>query len=543
MNLNQIETNLRARHNTTDSINDLGTILRDEESRKLSIVSEIMPLVLGELEQCPAEVLRVLINFTAYNDDNREWLTGRGEAITNLWHCVNDYLLQAGLELSERSMILLTQFVRSTEDDKMTVFLSGLHERGIDLNVFEYYKSALVEEDTDAMLMAVEFQSEMTRLVLGSLTGSKALVLIRGFEVAVKADDEDRDDILLYHALILYNVTAQENENLGLSGSDFLAPVYSITKTVPSDLKSVAHIKRKLFSACGNFSSQTGYDNFEDARLNINTLLKENDGYVKAAAAIALGNCVSSKETQQRLLSLIEEVGPLNEVVAAVLAGPFGDIVQIQAFHFLNNIMTREVADAVLEHYPHVLRSTKAVVDNFKYYGEVGQLYLKFLRKLISNSDRDLRNYEEMWLYLENIEGGGAADVQLLLLQKISSVQNAFLEPLQSLLLKMLLSTDGAIDASLLLQKLNTLAVFTQNSGEGNLASIVPELRDFLSQLHQNLESHSETAINAPSAYAALKNNSKFVAATLLSVIDKLPAEPGQIAELRGVCEQIVVLV
>lgn len=504
-------------------LNELGTLLRDEDNRNDPNVVQAIPYVLEHATDEPMEVLRVLVNFTADHDHNRRWLLGDDAA--QFWPVANGFLRGADRAVADRTVVLVSQFIHA-EPPVLEEFAAGLAARGVPESVAQYYRACLADGDVDLMALAAEFMAETS-----GYSWADVAQLVRGAELAVHDDEA-----LLVHSQALLALTGREDG----SGEGFVVPVYNLFKHVLPDLPNVAHIKRRLFAACGNVTSLPRYDNFGAAKENVARILGDEDSYVKAAAAISLGNCVADEASQQRLLDTIAEVAPLDAVVAALLHTAFGDVVQYQYFHLFNNAMTPRVAQALLldANVPRLVHSTRVIVDNYKYYKEIGAVYLKFLRKLAKQHAGDVTAHEAIWTQLQRIDGSDALDVELLLLQTAAAQHKSFSQPFEQHLLGRLFDTSLTIDANLLLHKLTTIAVLVQNTT--GVPGWADPLSDFLAELSRSLASAPETTGAAAAQAGAVKNNSKFVAASVLAMTEKSPPAPACQAKLDTACRAVL---
>lgn len=525
--LPEIQTRLENRSVLAQSLNDLGTLLRDEKARADPRLASIIPLVLAEFKTEPFEVIRVLVNFTADNDENRLFLASKEPLVKQFWLSALSGL--AVDTVSHHIVLLLTQFIHNIDTEKKLAISEALLEYGTVEAIANYCKKLENESELDALSVPLELMAEFSSQHPSQFNVEHVEWILQvSMKILDSCDNDECDEMLLQSSQAVLNIT--NVEDLAVPQTVLLSQIYMILSKVPSQFANLAHIKRNLFSACGNISSYSSYNNFLDLDMNAAELLRpESDLYAAAAAAISIGNCVSSNETQTVVVNKLNELFSLQALIGSVLHRSFGDVVQYQALHLFNNLMTPETADVILDtaNYPHLLRITKVVVDNSKYYKEIGLIYFKFLRKLLTTGFTGARNplyYKDVWDYLGNAEStSGRGEVDMLLLQAIAAGPVAKDELDMSIdiverLLDETLSVNGTIDSNVLLAKLKTLAMVFQNYTCSDLDTLLGHSRFvtlFAQPFYKFISEVSQSTITTEQNQqgAAIANNTKFVAA------------------------------
>lgn len=555
MSIQQISQCLSNSYNIQANLHDLGTILRDSEARSLDYVRSLMPTVLGFVNDYPMEVLRVLVNYTADNDENRAYMLCSAPEVCQFWesNACSSPFQNCISQVQSRLMILVTQFVRVSEA-KQAELLKGLEQKKVVDWVWKFYK-ACVSVDVDSIDGPTEVLAAYTKEYSSSLMDDQIELIIQGLELVLEmASDEDIEDIALSHTHILVSATSLNDSQLNIPMERLLKCIAK----VPKDYKNATSLKRNLFAACGGVISFSSFDNLSIVDSNLTTILEGNDGYAIAAAAISLGNCVHNKASQEQILQRIETIIPVSSVAHSILEFPYSDVVQLQAFHFFNNCMTESLAVDILltKNEKSLFKNTKIIVDNYKYYKEVGAIYLKFLSKLIKlgylqDHHRNVTELSLVWEYLGNLED--FCEVQVLILQAFC-IQEKLCDNLSpslcSLLSTMLLIKTQNLDAAELLVKLKTLAIFLQKVDPTAFEKSFPTAEfesSFLSKLDSffaRLDLIQQTRPSDPSsqlAYATIANNTQFVAAAAMKFYATYEgAYPSHIGNIRGKCTNIL---
>lgn len=573
-------TNGSEKSEITLALNNLGTLLREETTRADPHLAGIIPYVLSLYNVEPSEVIRVLVNYTADNDDNRAYLTSREQCVLDFWNSALSSLDDNALGL--HTVLLLTQFIHNIDDDKKKRMVTALLDHNVVLTLLDYCRKCLQNGNVDNLSMPLELLSEYSVADPRKFTVEDLVWIIdASSRIIDECDKEDCDEILLYGSQTALNITnVDEWDELTTKQYSLNQSVYDLMNKVPSDLENVAHIKRNLFSTCGNVSSYPKYDNLLDLAMNAAYIMNvASDPYVAAALAILIGNCVSSKDTQTLVITQLSEICNFDLIIEAVLHRQFGDVVQYQALHFFNNLLTNEAADVILrEHNLSDLgRITKVVTDNGKYYKEIGGIFYKFLRKLILTGftgHRDVFVYNVVWSYLDTAESDPQkSEVEMLLLQAIATTpasrgQWAKNADLVHKLLAETMSVGGTIDGTLMLTKLKTLAVVLRSYPSTELeASLGPERfvenfatpfyglmvqlslspshsthnqTDSYAQIEPGLHTQNEPGHPAANQQAAVANNTKYVAAIAAEYFALLGDKHLLYLEIVAVCSAAV---
>lgn len=562
------------------ALNTLGTLLREETIRADPLLDGIIPHLLTLYKVEPGQVIRVLVNYTADNDGNRKYLASQEQCVLDFWTSALSSLDDNALGL--HTVVLLTQFIHNIDDDKKKSMVIALLDHNVVLKLLDYCRKCLQNGNADNLSMPFELFSEYSVTDPRTFTVDDLVWVIEASSRVIdECDKEDCDEILLYASQTALNITNVDNWNeLTTKQYSLIQSVYHLMNKVPSDLENVAHIKRNLFSTCGNVSSYPQYDNLLDLAMNAAHIMNEtSDLYVAAALAILIGNCVSSRDTQTLVITRLGESCSFDLIIEAVLHRQFGDVVQYQALHFFNNLLTDEAADVILREHnlSDLARITKVVIDNGKYYKEIGGIFYKFMRKLILTGftgHRDVFVYNAVWNYLDTAESDPQkSEVEMLLLQVIATTpasrgQWAKNADLVHRLLAETMSVGGTIDGTLMLTKLKILAVVFRSYPSTELeASLGPErfVENFASpfyelmvqlsqspshstlnrtepnaQIEPGLHTQNEPGLQAANQQAAVANNTKYVAAIAAEYFALLGNKHPLYLQIVAVCSAAV---
>lgn len=356
MQLAEIEACVVEERSLAQALDELGTLLRDEETRLLPQVRVIVERIIGfaELEQ---ERLRVLVNYTADNAVNCRDLLRFDE----FWR----HSFKSGQ--NERLVILVTQFLCVEEVTKeaivhfSTLGLANFLEKQ---DPFPFECASLLAEHAPESI-----DVDFVKALLGKL-------------------DEDFDG----GSVVFAHLCTQNTFELPLDVATVLFERL--------EQASETSAKRRLFGACGFVTvASAAYRDFLIERLS------RDDPYVVAACAIALGNLVTDKETQVQLVKALPR-----GFASRLINYPFGDVVQYQMLHLFNNIMTPEIGE---EARGGLMRTTRVISDNAQVYKEVALLYCKFVGKLLASTDCVLD--VGVWDYVQGGDLKHEINVQLVL--------------------------------------------------------------------------------------------------------------------------------
>ncbi|KAJ8140122.1 hypothetical protein OY671_006685 [Metschnikowia pulcherrima] len=547
--LQKIEQDLLVHKSVSSALRDLGTHLRDEEIRSCEAARNLIPLVVTFFKKEPFETLRVLINYSADNSENRRFLLSNEPVLDKFWTQfvatdpveINHDEGEEGEEEQGRMLSFVKQFIFSAEDEEKKEFLAKLYEKNVVSWVFEVYSTFQETHDgRNEIGEPLEFLVEYSRYLPEKVTRSEFYNITGGFMNSVDPDSGEKDtDSFLAHAEFLFNCT-----NVPDSNQNF--PVETMTELfieVSQDDNHAVDILRKLFATCGNIYSFPSYDNWQDMPRKVGDVAGPWS-FLIATGAISLGNCVSSKQTQVKLISQINQIRPIDEVARNLFCHKFEDVVYYQAYHFFNNVMTRDIAVKLFsrENASDFFHNTKVIVDNFAYYKEVGFLYMKFLRKLVTmavlEGGADAMVFHAAWSYLLNIDE--SAEVLSLLLQafaKTHDISNSLQEPI----LHKMLSLGETVDINTLLQKITAVAVFFNSYTITEIIKIhddlfertfLPQMESFLRQLEQALDGGSPAGNGA--AQSTFENNARFLALMVQEKLQTIEVQYG--AAVTAIC-------
>lgn len=536
--VSQLRQQLTHKINAALALQELGLLLRDSAARLDPSVASLMPIVPAYFNEEPSEVLRVLVNFTADSNDNRDSLLADKESFGGFWGSLGARRPQIDDVVLQRSMILISQFIHNADEDSKERWIVGLSSHGLLDWVVSYYGAALLLKSSENLLMPIEFLASIDK----QYYTIELKDLIAGFQLTSQMiegpgdQDEENEDVesLLHHAQVLYKLTAADD----LPDASISRSILSLFSGVPQGSSQAVQINRNLFAAHGNISSHSSFDNWTDLETNVDFIMNDGNPYVVAACAISLGNCVSNQSSQAKLQAQIDRIASVNLVADRVLSTTFVDVVQYQGFHFFNNILDNALALHILrpQNESYLIRHTKVVVDNASYYKEVALLYIKFLVRLITKGlveqSIDPAPFEETWMLLLPVDDSD--ELHLLLLQAYFSNCDTLHGQYPARAFDKLLTLPTPINAANVLHKLKTLAVIFHGSnlnelalkfGKDDLSDEMPILTSFLTDLRTGLlqesdKSNSRTLNHGAMAAGtsmrdALLNNAKFVAGVI----------------------------
>lgn len=570
--MEQLVANLERDPSDLDSTRKLGDLFRDSAAREdaLEKIPRLTSIFVGNLKIYEAgndpelilEDLRVVINLLADNDANRLSFIEENE----FWLVIKEILTNIRVPPTVKNRIgtLFNQFIYNSE------VKAQLLEKLFNLNIISTYLTWLEQiQLTDTVFDLIplfEFVREVIKSNMKEflLRAENVDLGVRYVDAGLKVteyvlqlEDEDLDDIdeiLLLITEVISSMTSFETM-LPISSINANERVLNILPQVPDDLPNKTHIKRKLFAISGNISSMGDFKSKHDLEVSLAKYIDEGivDPYVMAASAINLGNFIINSETAKYVEDLIQRSVEIEQFFNIFFTKfQINDVVQIQAIHLINNLLTSINSKYILANYDRILNVfTKVIVDNGKYYGEVLNLYLKFIKKLIRcqfmNNKDDIMNYYELWeILFAGLEQSliDLHEIKLLLLQAyIQKFHESSLDELApekiTLLRNLIHSTVGLTNTTnlpdtLLFEKLKTIGIFTHtlNSNKISPLAVVQYVYDndeelfksqfqtpmfeFLLQLKEQLQ----IARQQPQ-YAMLANNSKFVCGTTLTFFDQ----------------------
>lgn len=533
MDLESIHENLTRRQNVGESLNFLGTLLREESWRSNEKVKPLVLLTLGLVklsEQASLEGLRVLVNFTADSDKNRNFLIS--DENTSFWTWA-ETAFSGSFAVAQRIVLLLSQFIHNVKEEdtpRFTLFLARfLHQ----LAAF-----VALQEDVSDSAAAVEILAEFPEETLLELSTEEAARFWKKGELAFQEDPDE--ELLLHFALIFFKMSLSDK----LSAVFDPHSVLSLFDKVPESEDAV-RTKRYLFAGCGNIFSLSTYNNWAHMEKSIDwSLNKEADPYAAAAVAIDIGNCVRSAEDQDKVITAISEEYGLEKFINVLLRRPFGDLVQYQFVHCLTNILQPKSCDILLngENEPELRRILKVVLDNAQFYPEIARLAVKFFVKLVRigfvEGSRDVFEYRQLALpFLAS--GADSDEVALVLLQVKQAEELLQNEEFGSKLLEALFRVRQHVNAVVLLEQLKTQGVFFHTYAAKLGQSWEKERinSEIAGPFTKFLRSVAGAVSEGVGAFEVVENNTRFVAASALTFFRDLGEDFGDATE---VCEEIL---
>lgn len=605
---------------TNELLKKLGDFLREDSVRSSPEAKDSIPAVIrianAELSQIVEaqdgthndslilETLRVLINFLANNDDNRQFLASTDlNYKATFWSLICKLFSMDTLNTNintiyERILLMLSQFIHNT--NLLKDFLIFFSEIGIEKCLIGYLRfridsSLAAETGFDELVIPTEiyseFMSEMsdstsTDMVFANDCNEYLDTILRVFNFAiilnVDEDDEDEmdtvNDVLSNLSNIVYNVTLCEDIP-HLSSTEMHSNILKLIPQLPTKIQNFTLNKRRLFSSSGNIASMTNYDNSVDVSMALEYFRNpETDPYILSACAIDLGNYITSVEKSEWLRVKIDSEIGLQVFIANFYKIKFNDVIQYQAFHLFNNLMSTDIAIHSFDSYESLLKSSKVVVDNGQYYKEVFGIYAKFMKKLIlfafieeKGSHLSLFQFKELWTQFYPVDHPGTAFEEIYLILTQAFIATKLLEtgslehknvPFVTSLVENLVSAKGLtadVPSTFLLEKLKTLGIFFKtiathsisgdvitkvlydsDSDKYHLHFITP-YHTFLEKLQQILDEQGNlNNANNPNQFSVIQNNSKFVCATTIAYCN-LPHETNEeVDAIQSICQSII---
>lgn len=552
-----------------------------ETFNKESSLSKSKEVNSGEYEALLLENFRVLINILADNDRNRRLLIDTVDL--QFWAATSEFLGSYCLpRVSSRIVLFLTQFIYNTSEKKSHVSFFVEHSIDDDINLYLTRKLKKCRQEAEIdfpeFASAIELYSEMVTDKSPAQLDVYLELFIFLLDQKLDRDDDDLEyanEIYSNSADIIYSITSLENAPS--VGADFHQKVFMSIAKIPGDVPNATLIKRKLFASSGNITSVANYDTVLDIFWAVDYFKNGQtlDPYILAACAVAIGNYVTSKEKRVSLTESIENRLGLQAFVTRFHHIKFNDVIQYQAFHMLNNLMSVEVALVSLQNTDSLLSSCKVIVDNGQYYKEVLDLYCKYIKKLIRcayidqpSSERSLFSLADLWSYFENSESKVPTEEIFLLLCQAFTLSGEFktvatenIPFVRKILGHLTADTNFAADVSspYLLEKLKTLGIFFQNmatnSISGDLITIKIYNGDpdqythkflapyycFLQKLQRIIaEAANSSDAAGASQFKVIENNSKFVCASTISWLELSPTRNELVDSIFEVCHTTI---
>lgn len=563
------------------SLNELGTILRDPTIRSYESINNLIPSIISITNDyitvdndITLESFRVLINLTADNELNRNDLANTTtKSLEKFWCNISNTLTGSNNDIIDRIILFLGQFIHNSE--KTNDYLYFFHNIKLYPALIKRCDDIVDDEDDDIedtfdkYSDITELISEISKIVkpeeIWNFINCEHLDFL--IDTILKLVNELHNnelpsvvsEVLDYLSGTIYNITIIDDiENITSNSHEKI--IHTLEKLSPIDkLENITLINRRLFSSSGNISSMNNYNNDQDVQFNLGVFFDHQNTYSVTAASIALGNCINSQETKTKMIQYIESISSIESFINEFFNIKFGDIIQYQSIHLLNNVINESIASIILSSESIISRlnkMNKAIVDNSKYYKEVSQIYFKFLKKLIrsgyignqieSNESliKNIPSLFETWEYLENCDLlSDTEEVYLLLLQAFITKFPTF-ESGNIAFYKKLLNysisdknSNSKVSIQFLLEKLKTIGITltyfnTNNINPDYLISKIynssttnfetefyhPFLH-FLQQLNDSIQTSlsSSNDTNENFQFKALLNNSKYVAATTIT--------------------------
>ncbi|CCE86156.1 Piso0_005810 [Millerozyma farinosa CBS 7064] len=573
-----------------ESLKNLGNILRDESARQDDRVKNILPIIVESLcnefenlrnevdqsaSKVPLEELRVLINMLADSDTNRQFITKDETLYLKFWNSLLQYIKSAGEsgtadELYSRILILLSQFVRNTA--LRSYFASyfqklDFHFVLLQAIVSNWLKNRLDFFEDDNALLLIEISSSITENISKNIPGesqrgsvlahlSSCLEILQlcldELSHGSTSDQSSSEEALLQLCEIIVNLTMLEDIS-GINQSHINAAILGLFCKVPKDIEDYVAVKRHLFSASGNVSSMSSYDNWNDVDICIDVFYNgSTDPYLLSAASIVLGNAVSNATQQKLLFDKVESRHSSESLIRSFFATKFNDIIQLQSFHLLNNIMSERTVDYIIVEKTAIFKAFKAMMDNEKYYKEVSKICYQFLKKMLktllkdsvssANSTRFILESKDLWNLLRTSELPADCEEVYLLLARyliihLDAIQEDDYDFVQSILAFSTNSknVNGNVSSIYISEKIKNLSIVIQELARNDLLGqiIKSVYRDdsnnfderFLKPLHELLVKfrdfarQSETANTQNKELKIIINNLKFLCASTLSLV------------------------
>lgn len=605
---------------TNELLKKLGDFLREDSVRSSPEAKDSFPAVIRianlELSQIIKaqdgthndslilESLRVLINFLANNDDNRQFLASTDlNYKATFWSLICKLFsmdtLNANINtIYERILLMLSQFIHNT--NLLKDFLIFFSEIGIGKCLIGYLRfrvdsSLAAETGFDELVIPTEIYSELMSEISDTTSTDMVFAndckdyldnILRVFNFAIRLnideDDEDEmdtvNDVLSNLSNIVYNITLCEDIP-HLSSTEMHSNILKLIPQLPTKIQNFTLNKRRLFSSSGNIASMTNYDNSVDVSMALEYFRNpETDPYILSACAIDLGNYITSVEKSEWVRVKIDSEIGLQVFIANFYKIKFNDVIQYQAFHLFNNLMSSDIAIHSFDSYESLLKSSKVVVDNGQYYKEVFGIYAKFMKKLIlfafieeKGSHLSLFQFKELWIQFYPVDHPGAAFEEIYLILTQAFIATKLLEtgslehknvPFVTSLVENLVSAKGLttdVPSTFLLEKLKTLGIFFKTIATHSISShvitkvlydsdpdkyhlrFITPYHTFLGKLQQILDEQGNlNNANNPNQFSVIQNNSKFVCATTIAYCNLSHETNEEIDAIQSICQSII---
>lgn len=504
-------------------LKSLGDELRSEEVREqlgqepTLLIEQCCRFVITR-EELAMETVRILVNFTADSDQNRLAVTDNEQLMGIIKSNLGG---GSPFNLKMRYAILLSQFIRNT--DLQATFMNTFYDLGIADALFDALDRDAELLDLQLEIEAAIVSSVIDKIIVDSNWQRKAVEwtqkLVEIYQTQLEAGGDST--ILESVSSLLYNLTKFESDP-GLNNTELPTNILKLLPKVPA-IENETMIRRRLFGACGNISSMNGYDNQKRLKVMITLFLESKDPYSAGACAVNLGNTISGAETKSNFLESVD----LKDFLDKFFTIQFNDVIQFQALHVLNNLMTESMSKIIFEdHYQSLLRISKVIIDNAQYYREVLAIYFKFLTKLVrSLSSIQLASYHDLWNEVERCDSPIDVGILFALIGTTEYLNGCFdLSQFHNTLMKHLMSFLPEAPAIYYDEKVKCLGIFLVKIGIDKLNY------DDYAKL---LSSFANCDFLENSVVA---NNLKFVAAKTLETGNT----NGELGEIDVICRKLV---
>ena len=609
---------------TMNSLHELGDLLRDDTNRiiihdKLSILlprfNQILSLTNQNQNQnqnqllmnkLQLETLRVIINILANNNLNRDFFTNLtpklseinnkkdthkdkekgGEfdidiIVNEFWSIIKTHLDNYMNKIDHHSdriiefiFILLNQFIYDT--DHKSQYLEFFNSLKIQWEIYP-----LINEDNIGDIG--EFLYELLSSSSSSSSSSNLLTetdrkfLSGKILLDIPINDLDEETALIIINLLSLNKPSNELYKKILQQIE----LYDTNESIL--------IKRKLFVLASDLApiyddnNTTMIEQESALNISIDQLQSTNDPYVFSCCCITIGNFIHDKSSMEKALTILFDklTTPTTSTSTGTGTGrrsipltidklislyfeinKITDVVQIQSIHMWNNLMNETIANkilTILEDY--LLKFTKIIIDNGKYYREILILYLKFIKKLIKlTKHKDSPPYKVLEYIFQNLDkdhnSNDILDIKYLLLQQGRRyTKEMFMELLKSLV--------HGVNTTSVLEQLKTIAIVNQQILNGELIvnnnDVVDELlvknyfhplenllNQFISlledsKLQDNNNNNNNNNNNPNWEIKIFQNNLKFVAVSIIKIIEQDSNDLlTTTTELLNICRDII---
>ncbi|KAK6867119.1 hypothetical protein K6H11_005276 [Candida tropicalis] len=483
---------IQTSENLLESLNKLGDELR-QDSNRISIYDQLPILVpnfskflLQSSIKLQLETLRVLINISANNDQNRNYLTDDSDHhVIGLWSVIKNHL-DIMNDVTKFVFIFLNQFIYNTQNKEK--YIRFLYGQNIQVKLYP-----IITDETWNEIG--EFIYELL-----SLTNDKSIkdeeFIKSCIDIDISIDNEDEDEDEESESIWVDLLTLNKPSNI----------LYQrVLEIIPKKQSSL--IKRKLFSLACDLAVDD-----ESLKVALDNINKTTDPYVFSTYCITIGNSIHDKASFEETRGLVElNLGIVKLQELYFIKNKITDVVQIQSIHMWNNLLDEKSTKEILTEYMNQLIAiSKIIIDNGNYYKEILILYYKFIKKLIRLSETPPADLIQF--ILDNDQGQSVLEIKYLLLQ---SYPEAYLELIGEIVQN--------VNTTNVLEQLKTLGIINKSLESGRLKledshdKYVKPLGQVLSQLSNELD--NQKGNNTSWEFRAFENNLKYVAGTTINLL------------------------